>query len=84
MASTYTHGDRGFAARLLSGLGHGLSSVGQGFVALMEAAQKSSTGYRCAQEAAQLMKLSDEELARIGLKRDDIVQYAFRRYTHRY
>jgi hypothetical protein len=37
---------------------------------------------RCANEAERLFEMSDAELARRGLKRDQIIQHAFRSYLH--
>jgi hypothetical protein len=37
---------------------------------------------RCGEEAQRLMALSDAQLARRGLKRDEIVSYAFRNHMH--
>lgn len=41
------------------------------------------TAHQCSLEAQRLMALSDDELARHGLKRQDIVQHAFRRTMNR-
>jgi hypothetical protein len=58
---------------LLAGLGAWLKAV---FAAIADASQVA----RCAREAEALARLSDAELARRGLTRDTIVQYAFRHY----
>lgn len=36
----------------------------------------------CAMELGRLGKLSDAELAKLGLRRDEIVQHVFRNYMH--
>ncbi len=38
----------------------------------------ASHGARCAEEAKRLFALSDEQLARRGLRRDEVIQHAFR------
>jgi hypothetical protein len=47
---------------------------------LLEVLAEASQGMRCAREYERLSQLSDEELARRGLKRDGLVQHAFRGY----
>ena len=37
-----------------------------------------SVGYRCAKEAVRLQALSDEQLKRLGISRDEVVDHAFR------
>jgi hypothetical protein len=62
------------------------TSQGQGsgwrnaFRAIGETLIGASTAARCAREAERLFELSDAELARLGLTRDQIVHHAFRRY----
>jgi hypothetical protein len=41
-----------------------------------------ATARRCALEAERLTALSDRELARLGLKRGEIVQHVFRSHPH--
>lgn len=53
-----------------------LAAAGRRF---WEFALTHSAGARCAREAERLSALSDAELARIGLRREDIVRHAFRR-----
>ena len=40
----------------------------------------ASHAARCGREAQRLLDMSDAELARRGLKRDQVVQHAFRSY----
>ena len=56
-----------------------VSAFGRWFYGVLEGLAKFSTGYRCAQEATRLRALSDKQLDEIGLKREEIVAYAFRR-----
>ena len=42
----------------------------------------ASHAARCANEAERLFRMSDAELARRGLKRDQIIRHAFRSYIH--
>ncbi len=58
-----------------------LTAAGRWFYGILEGLAKYSTGYRCAKEASRLSALSDEQLEKLGLKRDDIVAYAFRRMS---
>ena len=41
----------------------------------------ASSAASCAREVEYLSSLSDDELARRGIEREDIVHHAFRRYT---
>lgn len=54
------------------------AALGGTFLALAEASQAN----RCRLEAERLSRLSDAELESLGLERDDIVTYAFRRYLY--
>lgn len=54
-----------------------LTSLGLWTGALMLAIGNASTGARCAREAERLFAKSDEELARLGLRRDQIIHHAF-------
>jgi hypothetical protein len=40
----------------------------------------ASVGMACSREAERLARLSDEDLAKLGLTRDRIIQHAFARY----
>ena len=57
------------------------------FAAVAKAARRfgaamveNSSGMRCSREVERLSKLSDAELARLGLTRHRIVHHAFARY----
>lgn len=41
-----------------------------------------SQGAQCAREATRLSQMSDDELAKRGLKRADIVRHAFRNHLY--
>jgi hypothetical protein len=43
----------------------------------------TAAALRCAREAERLFGLSDAELAKLGLRRDEIVQHAFATYVAR-
>lgn len=58
-----------------------LAAAGRWFYGVLEGLAKYSTGYKCAKEAARLSALSDEQLAKLGLERDEIVTFAFRRMS---
>ena len=58
---------------LFAGLGARLKAV---LVAIADASQAA----KCAREVEHLSRLSDAELARLGLTRDRIVHHAFRHY----
>ena len=47
---------------------------------LVLAIARNSRGGRAAREAERLSRLSDADLARLGIARDDIVLHAFRGY----
>jgi hypothetical protein len=57
-----------------------LAGLGAGLERWMEAAASYSMAARCARHAEHLLSLSDEELARRGLTRDQILHHAFRPY----
>jgi hypothetical protein len=57
-----------------------LSRIGDAVRAFCDILADSSTGMACAREADRLFALSDEELARLGLTRDRVINHAFRRY----
>jgi hypothetical protein len=59
-----------------------LAGIGARFMSGVKAISNASRGARCLREAERLSRLSDDELARRGLKRDQIVQHAFRSYLH--
>jgi hypothetical protein len=44
--------------------------------------QRASDAARCAREAERLLAKSDEELARLGLRRDEVVRHAFARFMY--
>jgi hypothetical protein len=56
--------------------------IGAGFAAVMRFLCDLSNARQCAAEVQRLMALSDAELERRGLKRNEIVTYAFRNYVH--
>jgi hypothetical protein len=58
------------------------AGIRAGFAAAMRFLCDLSNARRCALEVERLMALSDAELARRGLKRDEIVAYVFRNYMH--
>ena len=41
---------------------------------------ETSQAMRCAREAERLARLPDADLLRLGVKRDEIIQHAFRGY----
>jgi hypothetical protein len=57
-----------------------LAPITAGFAAVTRLFRDVANAGRCAAEAERLMALSDADLARRGLRRDEIVSYAFR--TH--
>ena len=57
-----------------------LARIGAGFAALVRFFGDLSKARRAALEADRLMALPDSGLARLGLKRDEIVAYAFRHH----
>ncbi|CAN5788111.1 hypothetical protein BH23PSE1_BH23PSE1_19330 [soil metagenome] len=72
--TTYENAAPGGSA---SGLLHGLH---RRLVAILETIAEGSQAMRCSREAERLSRLSDTDLARLGLTRADIVQHAFARY----
>lgn len=57
-----------------------LEKIGNGFSAFLRWYEAHSDLGRCAAYASKLNKLSDEELAKLGIKRNQIVNHAFSRY----
>jgi hypothetical protein len=66
---------KAFLARIGAG-------IGAGFAAVMRFLRDLANARRFALEAERLTALSDAELARRGLRRDQIVQYVFRNTMH--
>ena len=58
------------------------AAIGTGFGAVMRFLSDLSNANRCAAEVRALMALPDAELARRGIRRDEIVYYAFRNHMH--
>ncbi len=54
-----------------------IDRIGAGFTMIFETLARTSRGARCAREAERLSALSDAQLARMGLKREDIIRHAF-------
>jgi hypothetical protein len=59
-----------------------LSRIGDGLTAVMKFLCTISAARTCAMELGRLGKLSDAELAKLGLRRDEIVQHVFRNHMH--
>jgi hypothetical protein len=59
-----------------------VAKIGAGFAAVMRFLCDLSAARRCALEVEQLTALSDAELARRGIRRDQIVAYALRNHMH--
>jgi hypothetical protein len=59
-----------------------LARIGAGFAAVMRFLCDLSNARQRALEVQRLVALSDAELARRGLKRDEIVHYVFRNDMH--
>jgi hypothetical protein len=57
-----------------------LAAIGEFFARIVDALVAASAAGRCAHEVERLMAMSDAELARRGIKREDIVRHAFARY----
>jgi hypothetical protein len=57
-----------------------LGRIGAGFAALARFFGDLAKARRAALEAERLMALPEPQLAKLGLKRDEIVAYAFRRH----
>ena len=70
---------RGALARIGASIG---TAIGTGFGAVMRFLSDLSNANRCAAEVRALMALPDAELARRGIRRDEIVYYAFRNHMH--
>jgi uncharacterized protein YjiS (DUF1127 family) len=58
------------------------AGIGAGFAAVMRFLCDLSNARRYALEVERLTALSDAELARLGLRRDQIVQHVFRNNMH--
>jgi hypothetical protein len=58
------------------------AGIGAGFAAVMRFLCDISNARRCALELERLTSLSDAQLERRGLKRDEIVHHVFRNYMH--
>ena len=78
MSTTYTGPTRtlGELSKTIFSKGRSISTE------ILEFMHRTSSAYQCSQEVERLMSLSDVELAKIDVKRRDIVSYAFRRYMH--
>lgn len=72
MATTTMHSSHGVSI---------FSRVWDKLMAMAEYSYQVSEGARCARQAAELSQLSDAELAARGLKRHNIVAYAFRNHV---
>lgn len=59
-----------------------LAGAGTALSRLFDTLAGASAAARCAREAERLFALSDAELARRGLTRDQIIHHAFRRYLY--
>jgi hypothetical protein len=59
-----------------------LARIGAIFAAIMQVLCDLSKARQCAAEVERLMALPDAELERRGLRRDEIVSYAFRNYMN--
>lgn len=59
-----------------------LQRIGAGFLRWLEASMNASQANRCRLEAERLERLSDAELAALGLQRDQIMMHAFQRYMY--
>jgi hypothetical protein len=57
-----------------------LVSLGDTLAAIADTLAETGDLARCSREAERLFALSDEELARRGLTRDRVINYAFRHY----
>jgi hypothetical protein len=58
------------------------SRFGDRLMALMGFIGERSAAAACARQAEALFKLSDEDLAKRGLRRDEVIQHAFARYLY--
>jgi hypothetical protein len=65
--SLIKHSSHSFFSRFRSGVRH-----------LVDLLAETSQMMRCAREAERLSQLSNAELGNLGVKRNEIVQYAFR------
>jgi hypothetical protein len=60
----------------------GPSGLGAKLMRVFEILAATSDAARCAREAERLLAKSDEELARLGLRRDEVVRHAFARFMY--
>ena len=65
----------GLARRLLAAINGAAGRIGAVLV-------ESSDLMRCSREAERLFQLSDAELAKLGIRRDGVVNHAFARYLY--
>jgi len=56
------------------------SGIRASFSRFIDFLAETSQAMRCAREAERLAQLSDASLLRLGVKRDEIIQHAFRGY----
>jgi len=56
------------------------SGIRASFSRFIDLLAETSQAMRCAREAERLSHLSDASLLRLGVKRDEIIQHAFRGY----
>ncbi len=59
-----------------------LARVGNALTKLMVTMAEASHAGKCAALAQRLHAMSDEELEKVGISRDEIVHFAFRRYLY--
>lgn len=59
---------------------NGFASILAGVERFANGLMENSGPMRCSREADRLFRLSDAELARLGLTRDRIIPHAFARY----
>lgn len=54
-----------------------LTRIGHAILDMTERANRNSQAYKAASYAAELSRMTDEQLAARGLKRSEVVQHAF-------
>lgn len=59
-----------------------LQRIGAGFASMLESLMHAGQANECRLEAERLAGLSDAQLAKMGLERDQIMYHAFRRYMY--
>ena len=59
-----------------------LKRIGASLLQMLEALMNASQANRCRLEAERLERLSDDELAQMGLEREQIVMHVFKRYMY--